>query len=150
MTRSSYLFPYFLSLLLVLGGGCDSVEPPAPPVLAKDALSNATYNFVGLDQSESVVLLGKLDFSEREEGALSGSWELTPWGEQEHFTSLPGTGSFTGLIHGDVAVIQISLSEIGESLGLVVEGLHEDRLVGSLTLLPDSRFEGRFEAIARR
>lgn len=150
MARSRSLYTLCVCLFILVAGGCDSAEVAEAPTFAEDALSNTTYNVVVLDEHDAVILLGELAFGERQENAVSGSWQLSPWGEQASFAALPGDGSFTGLIHGQAAIVQIALPETEATLGLIIEGVLDDRLVGSLRLLPGSEFEGRFEAIANR
>lgn len=147
MRLSNSLLTILLLPTVLVGIACDSAEPPRAVVFSADALSDISYHFVGLDGTEAVVLLGTLSFAESEGGTLAGSWQLAPWGEQEPFAALPGGGSFTGFIHGDRAILRIEWPGTDTSLGLVVEGLRDDRLVGSLILQPGMQFEGRFEAI---
>lgn len=141
------MLPVVLMTFLTVGCGGAGVVPPT--AFTVNDLSNASYNFVGLDDKETVVLLGQLNFAEVEESNISGTWSLETWGEQPHFSYLPADGTFSGFIHGQTAIITIDFPQTSESLGLVVEGFRESKLVGTLRLLPKSEFSGRFEAIRK-
>ena len=139
-----------LIILACLFMGCTNGEPTSPTTeFDESVLSDVSYNFVGLDQKEAVVILGQLNFSEVENLNISGTWNLETWGEQPQFSHLPANGSFSGFIHGQLGIINIDLPETEEFLGLIVEGVRENKLVGSLRLFPESEFSGRFEAIER-
>lgn len=148
MTPQKECFLSF-ALMTFLLIGCKSDEIVVPTAFNENDLSNVSYNFVGLDQEETVVILGQLNFAEIEGLNISGKWGLETWGEQPQFPHLPAEGAFKGFIHSDVAIINIDLPETEAFLGLVVEGFSENRLVGTLRLLPESKFSGRFEAIRK-
>lgn len=136
-----------MALLTFLIIACDSKDLSAPTAFNENDLSNVSYHFVGLNSKETVVILGQLNFSELEEFNISGTWSLETWGEQPQFPGLPADGTFSGVIHGELAIINFDLPETKEFLGLVVEGFRENKLVGTLRLLPESKFSSRFEAI---
>ena len=56
-------------------------------------------------------------------------------------------GSFSGFMFGDEAIIEIDLPASDNSLGIVIEGILNDKLVGRISLLPSLEFDGNFEAI---
>lgn len=144
--KMCFLSVVLMTLLII---ACDSEDLTAPTVFNESDFSSVSYAFVGLNQNDIVVILGQLTFAKLEELYITGTWHLETWGEQPQFPHLPADGTLSGTIHGDLAIINIDLPETEEFIGLLSEGFREDKLVGTLTVHPDSKFRGRFEAIRK-
>jgi hypothetical protein len=136
-----------IALALLISLGCSSREQVlAPQPLDPTMLAGGTFNVVGKNASESIILLGQLHLGPIVGTSIGGTWELRQW-TGNGIPGLPGRGSVTGSVFGRAALLQLDLSGTEQSLGIVVDRLVDDRITGTISLLPSRSFRGTIEAI---
>jgi hypothetical protein len=143
MTRS--LLPLaFLTLLTLSCSSREQVLAPQPLDPAK--LAGGTFDVVAKNTDESIILLGQLHLGPIVGTAIGGTWELRQWSGSD-IPGLPGRGSVTGSVFGRAAILQLDLPGTQQSLGIVVDRLVNERIAGTISLLPSRSFRGSIEAI---
>jgi hypothetical protein len=148
-----------LVFLAYFASSCEQkseILSPAPVNFSE--LGQTSYAVIARDQNNTPVLLGVLGFDSITEDEITGHWRFETWGKQRYFSTLPlnannefpevaDLGTFQGLIWGDQAILKIQVPETENSLGLILEGRLDNTLVGTISLLPEKQFDGRFEAL---
>lgn len=145
MTTRTRLSLSFLAVLLTLG--CSAREQVlAPQPLDPATLAGGTFDVVAQNANESIVLLGTLHLGPIVRTAIGGTWEMRQWRGSD-IPGLPGRGSVTGSVFGRAAILQLALPGTTESLGIVVDAQVNERITGTISLLPSRSFRGSLEAI---
>jgi hypothetical protein len=95
-----------IALALLISLGCSSREQVlAPQPLDPTMLAGGTFNVVGKNASESIILLGQLHLGPIVGTSIGGTWELRQW-TGNGIPGLPGRGSVTGSVFGRAALLQ--------------------------------------------
>ena len=149
----------YIVILIVLFISCsDDKQPIEPTSFTIDDISNTSYRIVAKNDNDSVILLGRLNFNQIEDNEITGTWNLETWGKNSLFPTLAinegkqfptsaNIGTFSGFISGNIAILEINLPSVDNSLGIVIKGILNEKLIGKITLLPNKEFDGSFEAI---
>jgi hypothetical protein len=151
---------FFLLSVFIFSCSHDK-QPVAPTLFSIEDISNTSYNIIAKNDAGTVILLGHIHFTQSESDQISGTWNLETWGKNSLFPTLPvnegkkfpddkSLGTFTGYVFGEQAIVKLSLPSSDNSLGMIVKGTSNGKLVGKITLLPGKEFDGNFEAIRTR
>lgn len=136
-----------LTFLAVLTLGCSERERVlAPQPLDPATLAGGTFNVVAKNANASIVLLGTLHLGPIVGTSIGGTWDMRQWSGSD-IPGLPGRGSVTGSVFGRAAILQLDLPGRAESLGIVVDAQVNERITGTISLLPSRSFRGSLEAI---
>jgi len=139
------LLPIFFLVMISLG--CSSREQVlAPQPLDPAALAGQTLNVVAKNADDSVILLGQLHLGPIVGTAIGGTWDLRQWSGHD-IPGLPGRGSVNGTVFGRAAILQLALPGTTQALGIMVDRLVNERITGTISLLPSRSFRGSIEAI---
>lgn len=152
---------YKLILILVVTAfilSCETNDPNDEiSQWSPDELSGQSLAVIAKDKNKNI-LFGVMQFEPFKNNTVSGKWRFETWGEQKLFKTLPvnmgdafpetaDLGLFTGIIHGNILIINIELEDGDSSLGVIINGKDNDMIKGRISLLPDKEFDGIFEAV---
>jgi len=150
-----------LTVVLVLAA-CQRDPTVEPETTGVDAaqLPGSCYGVALEDDASGDLLLGNLCFDALSEKSLTGTWNMESWGAQAQFASLPvnegrafpdtcGMEAFEAEVFGDLIIAALPLG-LGEThLGIVLNDLADERLTGTVALLPTGGFEGTVDGVLR-
>lgn len=136
-----------IAFLAMLSLSCSSHERVlAPEPLDPATLAGGTFDVVAKNANESIILLGQLHLGPIVGNAIGGTWDMRQWSGSD-IPGLPGQGSVSGSVFGRAVILQLDLIGTQQSLGIVVDRVVNDRITGTISLLPSRSFRGSIEAI---